>query len=718
MSDEDFVDALPPGTKLLWFEIIKVLGKGGFGVTYLGKDNNTNQLVAIKEYLPSAYASRGPHHEVAPNSPSDAKTFEWGLDRFLKEAQTLAQFRHPCIVQVTSFFRSGNTAYMVMEYVEGEGLDTLLRRTKVMDEAAIKKILPMLLDGLEILHKADYIHRDIKPPNIFIRKHNGMPVILDFGSARQSVAGRGEQMTSLLSMGYSPFEQYDSSGNRQGPWSDIYAMGGVLYRAITGKKPLEASIRIAARLRSAPDPLPPAVEMGRGRYATEFLQAVDLALNVLETERPQSVRAWRPLLLGVQQDETIVPTLLTQKNEASGDAQTTGKKTTWRTFISSLNDFANRLSAQESVGSAMPDLVAPKPGDMQRIKPVSAPPSATTSAVGGGVPFSSSPVGGLEKKATVSMPVMANPSPPGRSRSLLGKEDMERISTLLRDDFIPSTTGTSPPAEPKEPVLQAGTVWVEPATQMEFVWVPGGLFAMGASLADITRKEDEGPEHEVELDGFWINKYPVTWGLWRRIMGDYPRGLYMHSKANHPVERVTWLDVNQFLDKLGRMIGTQYLFRLPTEAEWEYAARAGAYTLPVLQKSTWAFGTEKLADHAWFRGNARGQSHPVGEMKANGWGIHDMLGNVWEWVNDRYQADYYAISPRVNPQGPEKVEPSNKPAQPVSRFTKVERSHREMRVARGGGFNSTPQECWPTSRLRMAESDSAVTVGFRLVRQA
>lgn len=717
MSDEEFVDALPPGTKLLWFEVIKILGKGGFGVTYLGKDNNTNQLVAIKEYLPSAYASRGSHNEVAPNSPSDAKTFEWGLDRFLKEAQTLAQFRHPCIVQVTSFFRSGNTAYMVMEYVEGEGLDSLLRRTKVMDEAAIKKILPMLLDGLEVLHKADYIHRDIKPPNIFIRKHNGMPVILDFGSARQSVAGRGEQMTSLLSMGYSPFEQYDSTGNRQGPWSDIYAMGGVLYRAITGKKPLEASIRIAARLRNAPDPLPSAVEMGRGRYALEFLQAVDLALMVLETERPQSVRAWRPLLLGSQQDETIVPTLLPQKNEVDGDSKTTGKKTTWRSFISSMNDFANRVVAQECVGSAMPDLVAPKPGDMQRIKPVPKRPAVVTSAVGQGAP-PISPAVGKSVSAPLSIPTIANPTVSGRGRTVLGKEDVERIATLLREDKIPSTTEIAPPVETAPPLQKAGEVWVEPATKMEFVWVPGGVFAMGASLADMARKEDEGPEHEVELDGFWINKYPITWGLWRRIMGDYPRGLYMNSKVNHPVERITWVDVKQFLDKLGRMIGTQHVFRLPTEAEWEYAARAGAYTLPVLQKSTWEFGTEKLAEHAWFRGNARGQSHPVGEMKANAWGIHDMLGNVWEWVNDRYQADYYAISPRLNPQGPEKEPSSNKPAPPVSRFTKVGTAQREMRVVRGGGFNSIPQECWPTTRLRMAESDSAVTVGFRLVRQA
>ncbi|MBF0583985.1 MAG: SUMF1/EgtB/PvdO family nonheme iron enzyme [Magnetococcales bacterium] len=716
MSGEGFTDALPPGTKLLWFDVIKVLGKGGFGITYLGKDNNQGQRVAIKEYFPTAYASRGSHLEVTPNSPADAKTFDWGLDRFLKEAQILAQFQHPCIVRVISFFRSGNTAYMVMEYVEGEGLDSLLRRSKVLDEASLKKLLPLLLDGLEVLHRADYIHRDIKPPNIFIRKQNGMPVILDFGSARQSMAGRGGQMTSLLSMGYSPFEQYDSTGNRQGPWSDIYALGGVLYRAVTGHKPMEASIRVAARLRNAPDPLPSAEQMGKDQYSPEFLRAIDRALMVMEKDRPQSVREWRPLLLGAQEETTVTTTFMAQQGEDTGTLQTAGNKTNWRNFISSLNAFSSRLPAQEGLISALPDLVAPKPGDMQRITPQevrSAPAAATTT--GELAAASATNATGLSGGVSDTRTTVKR-----GSRTVLGKEDSERIATLLRDDFKPFVPEPPPPVETAPPQRLPGTLWEEPATKMAFVWVPGGVFAMGASLADASRKEDEGPEHEVELDGFWIAKYPVTWGLWRRIMGDYPPGLYMHSRVNHPVERISWLDVHKFIDKMGRMIGSRDIFRLPTEAEWEYAARAGAYALPLLEKSSWQFGTEKLADHAWFRGNARGQSHPVGEMKANPWGIHDMLGNVWEWVSDRYQADYYEMSPRLNPQGPPAPAPGSeqpgKSPSPVSRFARVP-PPREMRVARGGGFNSIPQECWPTSRLRMAESASAVTVGFRLVRQ-
>jgi serine/threonine protein kinase len=150
MSSNQFNDALPPGSKLLWFEIIKVLGKGGFGITYLGKDTKQDKLVAIKEYLPTAFAGRTDDMEVRANSPEDAKTFEWGLVRFLKEAQTLARFKHPSIVRVVSFFRDSSTAYMVMEYIEGHGLDYVLKKRKTLSEDYIKQILPPLLDGLQV----------------------------------------------------------------------------------------------------------------------------------------------------------------------------------------------------------------------------------------------------------------------------------------------------------------------------------------------------------------------------------------------------------------------------------------------------------------------------------------------------------------------------------------------------------------------------------------
>ncbi|MBF0423854.1 MAG: serine/threonine protein kinase, partial [Magnetococcales bacterium] len=341
MSSTQFTDALPAGSKILWFEIIKVLGKGGFGITYLGRDTNQDQLVAIKEYLPSTFASRTEDRQVQPNSPDCKEKFEWGLKRFLKEAQILARFRHSAIVRVVSFFRDSNTAYMVMEFVDGEGMDGLLKRKKTLTENEVRKLLPPLLDGLEVLHNANFIHRDLKPPNILIRQ-DGTPVILDFGSARQSA---GDDMTSLLSLGYSPFEQYDSSGERQGPWSDIYAMGGVIYRCISGKKPTDAAMRIAARLRNDMDPMKPALEVGKGRFNPEFLKAVDKALEVLETDRPQSIREWRKLL-GIE-PATAASTTKKVLNRGAVSPAVDGeqhevkrKKSSWRSFIASINEFS------------------------------------------------------------------------------------------------------------------------------------------------------------------------------------------------------------------------------------------------------------------------------------------------------------------------------------------------------------------------------------------
>ncbi|MBF0625737.1 MAG: serine/threonine protein kinase, partial [Magnetococcales bacterium] len=368
MTAKKIKDALPKGATLLWYEILDVLGKGGFGITYLARDTNLDQLVAIKEYLPVGFAVRDQSHSVRPNSPNDTKTFDWGLERFLQEAQTLAKFKHRAIVRVVSFFRNANTAYMVMEYEEGDSLEAVLRRKGQMTEQDVMVFLPPLLEGLEELHRNQFIHRDIKPANILIRK-DGSPVILDFGSARQALGNAGDQMTSLLSMGYSPFEQYDSSGNRQGPWSDIYAMGGVLYRCISGGKPPDAALRINARLRNSPDPMKPALEVGRGRFSDRFLIAVDKALESIETDRPQSVAAWRPLLLGAPERTVAAPAASAAPAPAGMDSgaaraavqeaaamtraggrkeDTSGgtrkhkvQKNSWRSFIASMNEFGS-----------------------------------------------------------------------------------------------------------------------------------------------------------------------------------------------------------------------------------------------------------------------------------------------------------------------------------------------------------------------------------------
>ena len=307
MSSE-YTDALPTGLKLEGYEIVRVLGVGGFGVTYLGFDDKLNMAVAIKEYLPSDLARRDSSQTVTPRSTKDTADFQWGLDRFLSEAQDLARFDHPNIIRVRRFFEAHGTAYIVMDYAEGETLAALIEHQGPLTEARVKDILLPLMDGLDEVHRADLLHRDIKPSNIII-KDDGQPVLIDFGAARQSTGARSRSMTAVLTPGYAPLEQYSAKGN-QGAWTDIYALAAVAYRALTGITPEEATNRIKN------DPLVPAVTAGKSQASSAFLKALDWALAVDEEERPQTIAAFRAALIG--EAPAITKTPQTKPSQPAG----------------------------------------------------------------------------------------------------------------------------------------------------------------------------------------------------------------------------------------------------------------------------------------------------------------------------------------------------------------------------------------------------------------
>ena len=281
--------ALPQGHRLQEYELVRVLGFGGFGMTYLGFDHNLDKAVAIKEYLPSDIATRTADRSIAPQASDFRGDFQWGLERFLDEARTLARFDHRHIIKVHRFFEAHGTAYIVMEYAEGETLSVYLERKGTLSEAELKGILYPLLDGLVVVHGADFLHRDIKPGNIVLRDTDGSPVLLDFGAARQAIGAKSRSVTSIVTPGYAPIEQYSSRGH-QGAWTDIYALGGVCYRALTGQVPEDATDRMRD------DPLVPVSQRCAGQASGAFLSAIDAALQVDERDRPQSIVAWRAAL--------------------------------------------------------------------------------------------------------------------------------------------------------------------------------------------------------------------------------------------------------------------------------------------------------------------------------------------------------------------------------------------------------------------------------------
>ncbi|MDX2308862.1 MAG: serine/threonine-protein kinase [Hyphomicrobium sp.] len=284
--------ALQTGTELVGdYRISRVLGAGGFGITYLASETALDRNVTIKEYFPADFAARGPELAAAPRSESCNGDYAWGLDRFIDEAQTLAKFTHPNIVRVYRYFKANNTAYMVLHFEEGQSLKSWLKSLgRAPRQKELDQIIAPLLDALEIIHGADFLHRDIAPDNIIIRK-DGSPVLIDFGSARGEIAAHSKTVSALVKPGYSPYEQYAETGKRQGPWTDIYALAATLYHAVTGKRPPDAPSRMVK------DDLAPAKDVAIGAYRQGFLAAIDRALSLQIDDRPQTIKAWRGPLL-------------------------------------------------------------------------------------------------------------------------------------------------------------------------------------------------------------------------------------------------------------------------------------------------------------------------------------------------------------------------------------------------------------------------------------
>jgi len=301
-------NVLPTGARLGEFEIAGVIGEGGFGIVYRAIDHSLKREVALKEYMPAALASRLPDFSVTIKSEQHRPTFEVGLKSFINEARLLAQFDHPALVKVFRFWAANGTAYMAMPLYEGGTLKQALRaRGAPPDEAWLRKLLVPLLDALELLHRADCLHRDISPDNILLvggDRPDPKPLLLDFGAARRVIGEQTQALTVILKPGFAPIEQYDEiPGMKQGPWTDLYALAAVVHFAITGRAPAPSVGRLVH------DAHAPLVETAHGRYGEAFLAAIDRALAPRPADRPQSVAEFRRSL-----------TAATQPDAAAGEA--------------------------------------------------------------------------------------------------------------------------------------------------------------------------------------------------------------------------------------------------------------------------------------------------------------------------------------------------------------------------------------------------------------
>ena len=306
VSDVRLDKPLPVGTRLAEFEIVGVIGVGGFSFVYLAQDHSLGRRVALKEYMPQSLAWRGEAAFVSVRSERHAEAFEAGRRSFVNEAQLLAQFDHPSLVKVYRFWEANGTAYMAMPNCAGRTLkDRLKEMSQPPDEAWLKRLLAPMLSALETIHEDHIFHRDVAPDNIMLLSGD-RPILLDFGAARHAIADMNQTLTVILKSGYAPIEQYDEVPDmKQGAWTDIYALAAVMYFSITGIRPFPALGRMLG------DKQEPLARKFAGLYSREFLEAIDCALAVMPQDRPQSISELRERLglhtpeAGIQRKESF-----------------------------------------------------------------------------------------------------------------------------------------------------------------------------------------------------------------------------------------------------------------------------------------------------------------------------------------------------------------------------------------------------------------------------
>jgi serine/threonine protein kinase len=742
--------ALPPGTRVEEFVIERVLGSGGFGITYLALDTHLDRPVVIKENLPAQFCFRDPSSlTVAPRHThgDDVDNFQWSLDNFSRESAILASLDHPGIVRVLRSFQAFGTAYFVMPFVEGETLDEVAKqrqaRDRIFSEQELSAMLDRILDALGHLHGKGIYHRDIKPGNILITQE-GLPVLIDFGSARQRLSERS--MTVVESAGYTPFEQLQTRGN-VGPWSDLYSLGATLVKVITGE------IAPKANDRAFDDPWVPLAgrEHLKGRYSETFLSGIDRALRLPVEERWQTAEDWKQALISGNMPElgrqTRIPTAASGKQRSNkshisavlamatvlllgfgvwwmqgGQGVSSPKPILFGALVltsepspAKVLDASGQelgvtpLELRDLPGGQTWEGTMEKPGylpsvvrenvpvgESRLVPPVKLQPQpqkviVTSEPTGaevvegetvlGVTPWESNPrevgvevavtlrlegyvdeaVGGkvdlgstlmlqkrlqpLPQKVTVtSQPSGAEVMEGGK---VLGVTPLDlpevppgtKISYQLKLDGYEAidVTGEVPLGKPLElaGVLEvlpqrafegakAGEeqeLEIAPGVKMTFCWCPPGDFLKGSSSSEADRLGDEEQVKVTLNKGFWIGKTEVTQAQWQAVMGTNPSE---YKGKNLPVDTVSYNDAKDFIEKLNSRSDISHGWKmvLPTEAQWEYAARAG-------QSSIYS-GGDSIDLVAWYKENSSKTNH-AGNKKSNAWGIHDMSGNVWEW---------------------------------------------------------------------------------------
>jgi non-specific serine/threonine protein kinase len=414
--------AMPSGTRLGEFEITGVIGEGGFGIVYSARDSSLDRIVAIKEYLPSAFASRTTAGTVQVRSLEHSSTFDAGLSSFINEARMLAKFSHPGLVEVFRFWEANGTAYMAMRYYRGVTLREMLRTNpQIVTEQWLCETLDPILLALQELHNEKCYHRDIAPDNILVLP-NGRSVLMDFGAARRIIGGMTRALTTVLKPGYAPIEQYSDDGSMaQGAWTDIYAIGGLLYHAMTGKVPVQAISRMMN------DPLKPVAVAARSDFSPNLCAVVMKCLSVMPENRYQTIDELRAALGWVT--TPVSSTVMLQRPSPPLPSQTSSaapaSSSALPANVSLIADAAvAKVDPLPQVNVPVPgsDILADLLGTSSSPTKPSAPapiaaPSKVTAPVPGATQQRRAGDGSEQPKPAIEKPVVKPPEKSGQSKS-------------------------------------------------------------------------------------------------------------------------------------------------------------------------------------------------------------------------------------------------------------------------------------------------------------
>ncbi|TVQ56376.1 MAG: hypothetical protein EA377_02315 [Phycisphaerales bacterium] len=609
-APDEYKDTLAETTVLSGqYEIVRKLGEGGMGEVHLAKDRYLNdRLVAIKT-LPALRAAS-----------------KRAIRQLQQEAAAMADLTHEHIVRFYHFGQHEGLPFLVMQYIDGRTLDDLLEEKVTLTEEELLDIARPIAGALDYAHSRGVIHKDIKPSNIFI-DGEGKPYLADFGVARiakdtiSQVTGRDTTSGTLMYM--SPEQclgEHDLTTA-----TDIYSFATVLYECLAGRPPFSSGPIRELILNEQPA----AIDTCSNHINT----TLQYGLVKTADARPESAGE---LVSQLQVSRRPSPVASPEKpadnsvNPVAARRTPVGKWAAVIVVIALLglgmiyvvvSDSGRAPSTPETAGDQRSEMSLPSMTD-------EATSSRTGSREDSDVTQSRASI--VEEQMEMVRDVRASPDARAQAIVRLYQHDAKRFDWKTLHDKISSDE------VPRKVIDLGGGV------EMAFIFIGPGTFTMGSPGNESGRFDNEGPQRQVRISrGFWLAETPTTQAQWQRVMGNNPS--HFKGDLNRPVERISWNDSKDLANRFSERYGVSA--RLPTEAEWEYACRAGTRT-------RYSFGNnpDQLGDHAWYSGNSNRSTQPVRRKKPNPWGLYDMNGNVWEWVADWYGE--YEAGVVTDPTGP------------------------------------------------------------------